>query len=117
LQEGISADQSDTKLDLVNHIREQIKLTPLEIMANAVEQYGVSKKVGEELFKAYSEFLNVVDDKKSREELDKLRAAESRTDPTFKRIRVISQAFERALDLLFFENSKLAPLTRKYGVF
>jgi predicted nucleotidyltransferase len=117
LQEGISADQSDIKLDLVNHIRERIKLTPLEVLANAIEQYGVSKKVGEELFKAYSEFLNVVDDEKSREELDKLRAAESRTDPTFKRIREISQAFEHALDLLFFENSKLAPLTRKYGVF
>ncbi len=117
LQKRISADQSDTKLDLVNHVREQIKLTPLEILANAIEQYAVSKDVGEELFSAYTEFLKIVDDKKSREELAKLRAADSRTDPTFRRVREISKAFEHALDLLFFENSQLAPLTRKYGVF
>jgi hypothetical protein len=101
----------------VNHIRDQVKLTPLEILATAIEQDDVSKTVGEELFRAYSDFLNLLDDKKSREELDQLPAVDSRTNPTFTRVREISQAFERALDLLFFENPKLAPLTRKYGVF
>ena len=117
LQKQISGDQSDTKLDLVNHIGEQIKLTPLQILANAVEQYAVSKEIGEELFSAYTEFLKLVDDKNSRQELDNLRAADSRTDPTFKRVRETSQSFEHAIDLLFFENAELAPLTRKYGVF
>jgi predicted nucleotidyltransferase len=117
LQKQISSAESDTRLDLVNHIREQIKLTPLEILANAIEQYAVSREVGEELFGAYTEFLKLVDDKKSRDELDKLRAADSRTDPTFKRVREISKSFEHALDLLFFENALLAPLTRQYGVF
>ena len=59
----------------------------------------------------------VLDDNKSRDALEKLRAADSRTDPAFQRVRNISEAFERALDLLFFENPQLAPLTRKYGVF
>jgi predicted nucleotidyltransferase len=117
LQERISTTDSDIKLDLVNHIRDQVKLTPLEILATAIEQDDVSKTVGEELFRAYSDFLNLLDDKKSREELDQLPAVDSRTNPTFTRVREISQAFERALDLLFFENPKLAPLTRKYGVF
>jgi predicted nucleotidyltransferase len=117
LQKQIAANQSDTKLDLVNHIREQTKLTPLEIMANAIDRYRVTNNVGEELFGAYTEFLKIVDDNKSREELEKLRAADSRTDPTFKQVREISKVFEHGLDLLFFENSQLAPLTRKYGVF
>lgn len=118
LQKKISAEKSDIrKLDLVNYIRDQIKLTPLEILANAIEQYGVAKTLGEKLFGAYAEFLTILDDKKSRDELENLRAAHSRTDPTFKHIRRISQAFEHALDLLFFDDSKLAPLTRKYGVF
>jgi len=117
LQRRISTTDSDIKLDLVNHIRDQMRLTPLEVLAKAIEQNDVSQTVGEELFKAYSDFLNLLNDKNSREALDKLRAEDSRTNPTFKSVREISQAFERALDLLFFVNSKLAPLTRKYGVF
>jgi len=117
LQKKISAEKSDTRLDLVNYIRNQIRLTPLEVFNNAIEQYSVAKSLGNEIFGAYAEFLTILDDKKSREQLENLRAAESRTDPTFKRVRRISQAFEQSLDLLFFENPKLAPLTRKYGVF
>jgi predicted nucleotidyltransferase len=117
LQTQISSDPDDTKSNLVNYIREQTKLTPLDIVASAIEQYGVPKGVGEELFGAYTEFLKVVDDKSSRQALEKLRAVDSRTDATFEHIREISQAFEHALDLLFFENSQVSPLTRKYGVF
>lgn len=117
LQKKISGDVSDIKLDLVNYIRDQIKLTPLEVLANALEQYSIAKSLGDELFGAYAEFLKILDDKKSRDKLEDLRAAQSRTDPTFKRVRSVSQAFERALDLLFFENPQISPLTRKYGVF
>jgi hypothetical protein len=117
LQKKLSAEKRDIKLDLVNYVRDQIKLTPLEILANAIEQYGVPRSLGEELFGAYAGFLTILDDKKFRDELENLRAAESRSDPTFKRVRKVSQVFEKALDLLFFENPKLAPLTRKYGVF
>jgi len=117
LQEEICADESDTKFALVNHIRERLRLTPLEVLAAATDQYEVSKEVGESLFISYAEFLKVIDDAKGREDLEKVRAADSKTDPTFKRIREIGAAFEKALDLLFFENSKLAVLTRKYGVF
>ena len=117
LQKKISADKSDIRLDLVNYIRDQIKLTPLEVLAKAIEQYGVSKNVGEELFRAYAEFLMILDNQPSRDPTEELRAADSRTDPVFKRVRKISEAFERALDLLFFENPEIAPLTRKYGVF
>ena len=101
----------------MDHIRKQVRLTPLEILANAVERHGVSNTIARELFGAYAEFLNVLNDKKSREALEKLRAADSRTDPMFKHVREISEEFEHALDHVFFENSHLAPLTRKYGVF
>jgi predicted nucleotidyltransferase len=119
LQKKISPEksESDIKLDLVNYIRGQIKLTPLEVLANAVQQYAVTKDVGDRLFGAYAEFLRILEDKKSREELENLRATDSRKDPTFDRVRQISRAFEQALDSLFFESPKLLPLTRKYGVF
>ncbi|GEM_PF-262183 len=117
LQKKISPEKSDRKLVLVNYIREQIRLTPLQILARAIEQYSVSKKIGDQLFEAYATFLSLLDDESSRGSLAKLRAEDSRTDSTFKRVREISQKFENGLDVLFFENSCLAPLTRKYGVF
>ena len=48
---------------------------------------------------------------------EELRSENSRTDKTFKRVRKISEAFEHALDHIFFENQLITPLTRKYGVF
>jgi hypothetical protein len=82
-----------------------------------MEQYKVPEATARELFGAYAEFLKLLDDKESREALRALRASDSRTDPTFQRIREISRAFENALDHIFFENPNLASLTRKYGVF
>jgi predicted nucleotidyltransferase len=118
LQNKISTDSnSDIKLPLVQHIRDSLKLTPLEILAKSIEQYEVPQSIGEELFGSYQEFLEIIDDKVSRDALDKLRASDSRTDPTFKRIRSVSEAFEHALDNIFFENKLIAPLTREYGVF
>ena len=117
LQEKISSAESDIKLNLVNHIREQVRLTPLDILARSMERYRVAHAVAQSLFRAYAEFLNILDDNRSRGALENLRAADSRIDPTFGRVREISKAFEDALDQVFFENSLLTPLTRKYGVF
>jgi predicted nucleotidyltransferase len=117
LQEQISDDPNITKSNLVNFIHGLAKSTPLEIVADAIVRYAVPKSVGEELFGAYTEFLNLVDDKSSRQALDNLRASESGTDNVFNTVKEISRAFEHALDVLFFENDQVAPLIRKYGVF
>jgi predicted nucleotidyltransferase len=117
LNAQISTDKDAIKLKLINHIRNCVRLTPLQILANSMEQYRVPDSTARELFGAYSEFLKLLDDEASREALKALRASASRTDPTFRRVREISKAFENALDHIFFENPKIAPLTRKYGVF
>jgi predicted nucleotidyltransferase len=117
LNDQISTGKDDIKLKLINHIRDCVRLTPLEILAKSMEQYGVPEATAKELFGAYAEFLELLDDEKSREALKALRASNSRTDPTFQKVRKISRAFENALDHIFFENPTVAPLTRKYGVF
>jgi len=117
LQSKISTHRNDIKLKLINHIRDYVRLTPLEILARSMEQYGIPQSIAKELFGSYRDFLEILDDEKSRTALDDLRSEDSRTDPTFQRIRKISEAFERALDHIFFENKQIAPLTRKYGVF
>jgi predicted nucleotidyltransferase len=117
LNDDISNDKDGIRLKLTNHIRECVRQTPLQILAKAMEQYEAPEAVASELFTAYAEFLKLLNDEKSRDALKALPASDSRTDPTFQRVREISSAFEHALDHIFFENSKVAPLTRKYGVF
>lgn len=89
----------------------------MEILARSVQQFSVADEVQKDLFSSYAEFLETLDDKKSREHLRVLRAENSRNDATFKKIRHISYVFEKALDKMFFDNPKIGSLTRKYGVF
>jgi predicted nucleotidyltransferase len=117
LHSQISTDKNDIKLKLVNYIRDYARLTPPEIVASSMDRYSVPASIAEQFLAAYTEFLKLLSDKESRDVLDRLRSEDSRTDPTFKKIRKISEQFEGALDHLFFENPQVAPLTRKYGVF
>ena len=117
LQAKISTDSNDIKLQLADHIRNHMHLTPLAILEKSVGQYDIPDRIAKNVFEPYAEFLQILDDQASREALEALRAEDSRTDPTFQRIRKISSAFEDALDSIFFENKYVAPLIRKYGVF
>jgi len=117
LNHQISTDKDAIKLKLINHIRDRVRLTPLEILAKSIQQYEIPDTTGKELFGAYAEFLELLNDEESRDALKALRASGSRTDATFGRVRDMSRAFESALDHIFFVNPKVAPLTRKYGVF
>jgi predicted nucleotidyltransferase len=118
LQTKISTDRKDgIKLTLLQHIRDCVRLTPLEILAKSMERYGVSHSIAKNLFDAYTEFLKLLSDEKSRKALENVKSVDSRTDPTFRKIREISTVFEGALDHIFFKNKLIEPLTRKYGVF
>jgi hypothetical protein len=117
LNDQISTDKDAIKLKLVNHIRDRVRLTPLQILAKSISQFGVPDSTARELFEAYAEFLGLLNNEESRNALKALRASDSRTDATFRRVRDISRAFENALDHIFFENKNVAPLTRKYGIF
>jgi len=116
LQREISTDKNGIKLKLLQHIWERVRLTPLEILAGSVERYGIPDPIAKELFDSYSEFLEILDDESDRDALEHLRSEQSRSEG-FRRVRKISEAFEHALDYIFFENKLIAPLTRKYGVF
>ncbi len=117
LQSEISTGKNDVKLKLASHIRNQLKSTPLEIVARSMEDYGVSAAVAKGLFSSYAEFLNLLNDKSSRESLKNLRSEDSGTDAVFQKVRQFGSSFEQALSHIFFENPSVAPLTRKYGVF
>jgi predicted nucleotidyltransferase len=117
LQATISTQKDVIKLNLVNHIREFVRQSPLEILARSVQQFSVADEIQRDMFSSYAEFLEILDDGKLREQLQSLRAENSRNDEVFLRIKKISSIFEEALSHVFFENPKIGPLTRKYGVF
>ena len=117
LQSEISTDRNDINLKLLQHLREHVRLTPLQVLAGSVERYGIPGPIGKELFESYGEFLEILNDEAARRALEGLRSEHSRTDPSFQRIRTISESFQHALDYIFFESPQISPLTRKYGVF
>jgi len=120
LQKKISTNRNDKnaiKLSLVKHIHDYVRLTPLQVLARSLDAYSVSSAIQTTLFASYADFLTLLDDEKARKNLEELRAEDSRTDPTFIRVKEISRTFQESLDHIFFENEDLKPLTRKYGVF
>jgi predicted nucleotidyltransferase len=117
LQSEISTAGNDVKLKLAGQIRNQLRNTPLEILVHSMENCGVSVDVAKRLFNSYAQFLDLLNDESSRESLKNLRAEDSRTDVIFQRVRQFSAEFEQSLNNIFFENSTISPLTKKYGVF
>ena len=117
LQNKISTDINDVRFQLGNHIRDYVRLTPLEILERFIKRYDIPDSIAKDLFDSYAKFLSILNDEASREALDALRSEDSETDPTFQQIREISQAFMGALDYIFFDNRQIARLTREYGVF
>jgi predicted nucleotidyltransferase len=117
LQGRISSNQDETKAILVNYLRKQAERTATEILAEAVREYKAPRIVGKRLFGAYSDFLKILDDEESRKVLKNLRSTQSRINPVFEEVRQISRRFQDALNSLFFDNKRLLPLIREYGVF
>jgi predicted nucleotidyltransferase len=116
LRSRISTHSGGIKLPLVNHLSEYVNLTPLQVVAKAMQAHNVPEQVVRELFSSYAEFLQMLNGPE-REILNSLRSEDSRIDELWKRVRSMSERFEHALGNIFFENESIKTLTRKYGVF
>ena len=93
LNDQISTDRDDIKLKLINHIRDYVRKTPLEILAKSMEQYKVPEVIAKDLFGAYAEFLGILDDEKSREALKALVHLEFQDGSDISTQREISRVF------------------------
>ncbi len=112
-----AAGNDELRANLIQYLRDQFRLTPLEVLGNAILAYDVPLGAGAKLFESYDEFLGMLDDDGTRDRLENLRAENAASDETFGRVREISRQFQIALDSIFFGNELVGPLTRKYGVF
>jgi predicted nucleotidyltransferase len=104
--------------EFVRHMRRQLSLTPLEILAQIIIFHPHLEQVGARLFNSYEQFLGVLADKELRTELEELQPEEEEDSLLLQRLRTVSHEFRDALLELFFdEASGLQQLTRTYGIF
>jgi predicted nucleotidyltransferase len=103
--------------ELVEHLRHQCGKGPLESLAELCLRFagaGTAKL----LFDAYNDFLGILRTQALRDQLSQLNPDLADSDTSFQNARLIGKRFHEGLVKLFFvDNSRLAELTRYYGVF
>lgn len=103
---------------LLLYMTEQLKQTPLEILARAASRLSISTTTQKKLFDSYDCFLQVLDDESKRKHLSNLRPDQMNSSEVWSEIRKISKDFQEGLQALFFEeDEELKELTLEYGVF
>ncbi len=100
---------------LVNYLEGFVRQTPLDILAKAFAT--LRPESANRIFGSYNTYLDKLSDQKVRDRLTNLKPEESKADPTFREMMELSNTFENGLESLFFDTARLAPLTRKFGVF
>lgn len=104
--------------EMVRFLREQIRRTPLESLAEVLLRPEVTPETVRRLFDAYNDFIGLLADGDKRERLKKLPADAIGEDALFREARTLGVRFQDGLDRLFFEeDALLRELIRKYGVF
>jgi hypothetical protein len=102
---------------LLSHLRTQVRMTPLEILADSLATFAQAE-TSTKIFDAYDRFLSMMKDGDVRKHLSELKSKESQADKVFDEIRTISNEFQEGLTtFLLDENKVLNQLTRKYGIF
>ena len=100
------------------HLRNFIKMTPLEILATFLLELRAKKTTCLRLFSSYDSFLALLNDSVKRNHLTNLRPEKIRTDKIFAQVRRFAREFQDGLTSLFFRDSeRLRKLTVFYGVF
>lgn len=103
---------------LLKYLKSELTLTPLEILAKAILQQKVSKRVSSAIFETYDNFLSLLGQEDIRKHLKKLAPNKAPNDSTYDKFRELGQEFhENIVRLLYHENESLRELTEWYGVF
>jgi predicted nucleotidyltransferase len=111
------ANGPPTLENLLAHLQQYVKRTPLDILAEALYRYGTPQTAMQTL-DAYDGFLAVLADQEYRKHLEDLDPSQTETDKRFQAAYALTRSFEQGLQQLFFtDHPLLNRLTQKYGVF
>jgi len=109
---------------LVDYLYRILQQPPLDILASIVlshekhrhkDLYSSAKIVMDN----YDQFLQLIDDKKKRDHLEKLLPHQTDSDSLYREAKKICDHFQEGLDGIFFSENgtELFKLIKKYGVF
>jgi predicted nucleotidyltransferase len=116
-REALGEPQLETT-KLLTYLEEQLRQTPLDVLATAALRPTVDVNTRRKLFDSYDHFLAVLDDSEKRSELQDLKEDQIQTSKVWKEIRDLSAMFHSGLVELFFGNDReLCDITVQYGVF
>ncbi|MCC6558932.1 MAG: nucleotidyltransferase domain-containing protein [Polyangiaceae bacterium] len=103
---------------LVRFLRDRIRLTPLENLAEVLLRPSIQPETARKILEAYDDFLAILADDDKRRRLKDLRMDELGADEVFREVSRIGRRFQEGLDRLFFhEDPVLTKLIHDYGVF
>lgn len=117
--QGASKGNAEESIDLAQqHFFEYLSRPPLEIVADELFLGGVSSVICAKIFSSYDEFLAIVDDQKSRDELVQLPRDIAGKSELFQRVRMLSHEFQEGIsEWLFNTETETFRLVREYGLF
>lgn len=103
---------------LVRFLRERLRVSPLEQLAEAALRPAVSAETARALFEEYDAFLGILQDDEKRAHLKRLTFDDLGSDALFRETSRVGRRFQEALHRLFFvEDPDLRRLIQEYGVF
>ncbi|MFA9478923.1 hypothetical protein ACERK3_11545 [Phycisphaerales bacterium AB-hyl4] len=105
-------------MTLLNYVFEQSRMTPLDILTNAIVNNEADGETADLILSSYDRFIEILNDSDYREHLANLPLDRAKTDTRFGEIREIGHRFQDGLDRLFLNSSdRLRNLTLRYGIF
>jgi predicted nucleotidyltransferase len=103
---------------LLELIREQTDVTPLELLARVASHEAVKEETARSIFDAYDEFLAALADSDNRDRLERVSFDHPQDDEVYERLRKASYRFRTGINDLFFkQHPKLPELILSFGVF
>jgi hypothetical protein len=113
-----SSDIEQTVEKAITYFEFYFSRPPLEILAAELSRTEASSEVARRIFSAYDKFLAILDDKISRDELEKIPRESADKSPVFQLIRTHSHEFRDALlEWLYMPNTKLCEMVKQYALF
>ncbi len=113
-----AATEDEFMLRLIEFVREQSEVTPLELLARVADHPSVTPDTIRRIFGAYDEFLGALADPTTRDHLERIPFDDAMADEVYSRLRKASSEFRKGINALFFkEHPELPNLILDFGVF
>jgi predicted nucleotidyltransferase len=113
-----AATEDEFLLRLLELIREQSEVTPLELLARVASHEQVADETALRIFGAYDEFLAALADPETRDHLERIPFDDAMADEVYARLRRSSSEFRKGINAVFFkEHPELPNLIHDFGVF